>query len=211
MLNELLLIKKIKEGDIKAFESLFKSYYTPLCLYTVNITGRQDVSEEIVQDIFYIFWKERERLTLLHSAKSYLYGAVKNRSLQYCEHIEVRRRHREAVLSGKVKPEPTATPQEELEYYELEKLIDHTLQQLPGRRMQIFRMHREDGLKYAEIASAMNLSVKTVEAEMTKALQTLRKEVEVYTRTKRTQKESTQLKQKQPGIRSIRVYRTKAW
>ena len=73
---DLFVLKKIKEGDIKAFESIFRLYYTPLCLYATSITGEQEVAEEIVQDLFYVFWKERESLPILRSIKNYLYGAT---------------------------------------------------------------------------------------------------------------------------------------
>ena len=55
---DLFVLKKIKEGDIKAFESIFRLYYTPLCLYATSLTGDLEVAEEIVQDLFYVFWKE---------------------------------------------------------------------------------------------------------------------------------------------------------
>lgn len=181
MLNDLFVLKKIKEGDIKAFENVFRLYHSPLCLYAASITGQMEVAEEIVQDLFYLFWKERENLTVLQSLKSYLYGAIRNRSLQYLEHLEVRNRHREAILSRPFEPN-TDSPEEQLEYKELQTLIDGTLLRLPERRLRIFRMHRFEGMKYAEIANALSLSVKTVEAEMTKALQMLRKEIENYIR-----------------------------
>ena len=171
---DLFVLKKIKEGDIKAFESIFRLYYTPLCLYATSITGEQEVAEEIVQDLFYVFWKERESLPILRSIKNYLYGATRNRSLQYLEHREVRYRYQN--------PESESyTPQDQLEYKELQSLVNRALGKLPERRLRIFRMHRFEGMKYAEIASSLSLSIKTVEAEMTKALQTLRKEIENYT------------------------------
>ena len=164
---DLFVLKKIKEGDIKAFESIFRLYYTPLCLYATSITGELEVAEEIVQDLFYVFWKERESLPILRSIKNYLYGATRNRSLQYLEHQEVRYRYRNTVLAGENPESESYTPQ--------------ALGKLPERRLRIFRMHRFEGMKYAEIASSLSLSIKTVEAEMTKALQTLRKEIENYT------------------------------
>lgn len=179
MRNDFIVLKKIREGNIKAFEDVFKLYYSPLCLYAASLTGQTDVAEEIVQELFYVFWKEKENIQLLHSLKSYLYGAVRNRSFQYMEHLEVRCRYRDAVLSET--QEEMVSPEQQLEYNELQTLIDQTLQRLPERRLRIFRMHRFEGLKYAEIASALSLSVKTVEAEMTKALQALRKEIENYT------------------------------
>lgn len=172
---DLFVLKKIKEGDIKAFESIFRLYYTPLCLYATSITGEQEVAEEIVQDLFYVFWKERESLPILRSIKNYLYGATRNRSLQYLEHREVRYRYRNTVLAGENPESESYTPQDQLEYKELQSLVNRALGKLPERRLRIFRMHRFEGMKYAEIASSLSLSIKTVEAEMTKALQTLRK------------------------------------
>ncbi len=183
MLNDLLILTKIKDGDVKAFEQVFRQYYMPLCLYAASITGRMDIAEEIVQELFLVFWRERERLQLFHTIKSYLYGAVRNQSLQYWEHQDVRNRYRDAVLSRPEKDDMPDDPQEQIEYKELEALIERTLRKLPERRLRIFRMHRFEGKKYAEIASILSLSVKTVEAEMTKALQTLRKEIENYTQT----------------------------
>jgi RNA polymerase sigma-70 factor (ECF subfamily) len=180
MLGDLSVLKKIKEGDINTFERIFRLYYSPLCLYAAGITGKMHIAEEIVQELFYVFWKEREKIQILHSLKSYLYGAARNRSLQYFERQEVKNRHREMVLL-KTNDTYTSTPQDLLEYKELEDLINRTLDKLPERRLRIFRMHRFEGKKYAEIASELSLSVKTVEAEITKALQILRKEIENYT------------------------------
>ena len=176
----LSLLKKIKEGDIKAFEQLFRAYHSSLCLYALSITGRKEVAEEIVQELFYKLWKERQSLNILRSVKSYLYGAVRNQSLQYCEQHLVCERYRQTTLSA---PEavPASTPHDQLEYRELEELINRTLSQLPERRRRIFTMHRLEGLKYKEIADRLSLSVKTIEAEMTKTYQLLRKEVEKYT------------------------------
>lgn len=182
MLNDLFILTKIKEGDIKAFEKIFRQYHSPLCLYAASITGQMDIAEEIVQELFYVFWKDKEKLQVFHSIKSYLYGAVRNQSLQYREHLEVRSRYRSTVLSGQVESQAT-DPQDQIEYKELQNLINKTLEKLPERRLRIFRMHRFEGKKYAEIASTLSLSVKTVEAEMTKALHTLRKEIEYYIHT----------------------------
>jgi RNA polymerase sigma-70 factor (ECF subfamily) len=181
MTRDLSVLKKIRGGDIRQFESVFRLYYSPLCLYASGITGSREISEEIVQDLFYTFWKEREKLQIFHSLRSYLYRSVRNRALQYCEHREVVERHRETVLSGEDEYANSPDPQNMLEYKELENLIDRALHKLPDRRLRIFRMHRFEGKKYTEIASILSLSVKTVEAEMTKALQTLRKAIENYT------------------------------
>lgn len=184
MLNELFILTKIKEGDIKAFEEIFRRYYSPLCWYAAGITGEMEAAEEIVEELFYVFWKDREHLQIFQSVKSYLYKAVRNEALQYCQHKEVKERYREYVLAGDATARQASDPHRQLEYEELQELIRHTLDKLPGRRLRIFEMHRMEGKKYTEIASLLSLSVKTVEAEMTKALRTLRNEIDNYILTR---------------------------
>ena len=166
MLNDVFILTQIKEGNIKAFETLFRQYYTPLRLYAASITGEPDVAEEIVEELFYVFWKDREKLEIFHSVKN-------------CEHQDVKRRYQDAILSVPVNI-ASPDPQEQIEYKELQQIINRTLEKLPERRLHIFRLHHTEGKKYSEIASLLSLSVKTVEKEMTRALRTLRKEIENY-------------------------------
>lgn len=179
MLNDVLILTKIKEGDIRAFEEVFRRYYSSLCWYAAGITGEMEVAEEIVEELFYNLWKNREHLPVLRSIKSYLYKAARNESLQYGEHKEVKERYREYVLAGNAEEE-VLDPHRQLEYEELQRIIRSAFDKLPERRHRIFEMHRMEGKKYAEIASSLSLSVKTVEAEMTKALRTLRNEIDNY-------------------------------
>jgi RNA polymerase sigma-70 factor (ECF subfamily) len=179
MLNDIIVFKKIKDGDIKAFESVFRQYYAPLCHYASGITGRKDVAEEMIQEVFYSIWKDRESIRILRSMKSYLYGAVRNQSLRYMEHLQAQQTYCEyAGSADNTADEPS--PQEQLEYAELEGIVNRTLKKLPERQLQIFRMHRMEGRKYKEIAEHFSISVKTVEAEMTKVYRILRHEIEKY-------------------------------
>ncbi len=179
MLTDVTVLHKIKEGDIRTFEQVFRLYYSPLCLYAAGITGRMAVAEEVVQEVFYCLWRDRQTIQIFHSIKSYLYVAVRNGSLQYVEHCEVRERHQDAI-AAKEQEQALSTPEEVLEYKELESVICRAMTKLPERRQRIFRMHRDEGRKYNEIATLLSISIKTVEAEMSKALQTLRKEIEKY-------------------------------
>ena len=182
MPNELTIWSKVRKGDIKTFETLFRQYYMPLCWYAASITGCSQAGEEIVEELFYVLWNDREKLQMFHSIKGYLYRAVRNEALQYCEHRDVRERY--AAVAAKSEWDSPVDPQQEMEYKELQNLIRQTLAQMPLRRQQIFRMHRMQEMKYTDIALALSLSVKTVEAEMTKVLRTLRKEIDNYTRTR---------------------------
>ena len=172
MFVNLLIFKKIKEGDIKAFETLFRSCYEPLCRYAFRFVENMETAEEIVQDLFYVIWKERQNLQILTSVNGYLYRAVKNKSLQYLEQARVRDDYRKMYVENANME--TITPQEELEYKELEQQIQETLHHLPDRRQRIFHMNRMEGKKYSEIAAELQISVKTVEAEITKTLRELR-------------------------------------
>ena len=182
MPDDIIVFKKIKEGDIKTFEKVFRQFYTPLCIYASSITDRNEVSEEIVQDVFYNIWKDKENIQIQNSIKNYLYGAVKNHSLRYREHLLVQERHQEYVWNYRSE-ETDMSPQDLLEYNELEGVVTNILKKLPERRAQIFNMHRMDGKKYKEIADFFSISVKTVEAEMTKTYQALRQGVKQYTQT----------------------------
>lgn len=171
MLNDILVIRKIREGSISAFEDLFRRYYEPLLWFSAGITGRADVAEEIVQDLFYILWRDRDKINIMISVKSYLYSSVRNMSLQYGR----RERLGERYSDNRGEKVENNTPLNDLEYKELEKMAFAAMGKMPVRRADIFRMHRFEGLKYSEIAQKLNLSVKTVEAEMSKAIAEFRR------------------------------------
>ena len=177
-----LIFKKIKDGNIEAFETLFRAYYEPLCRYANQFVENMETSEEIVQDLFYILWKDRDKLQIFTSVNGYLYRSVKNKSLQHIEKLAVRDAYLKIHTEDSIME--TSTPLEELEYKELEQQIEKTLCRLPGRRQKIFRMNRMEGKKYNEIAQELNISVKTVEAEISKALRELRYKYEIIYESK---------------------------
>ena len=172
MVFNLLTFKKIKEGDIQAFEALFRSYYEPLCRYACHFIENMETAEEIVQDLFYALWKDRQSLQIFTSVNGYLYRSVKNRALQQLEKIRIRDAYLETYTENTTIE--ASTPQEELEYKELEQQIQEILHHLPERRQKIFYMNRMEGKKYNEIAQELHISVKTVEADISKALRELR-------------------------------------
>ncbi len=169
-----LILKRIKDGDIRAFEVLFRQYYEALCRYGVRFVGSIEESEEIVQELFYRIWKNRENIEISFSVKAYLFGAVKNNALQHLEHEQVKQNYFDQELKKQEQPGYLG-PDEELEIKELNKQLDLALGRLSDRQREIFSMSRFEGLKYTEIAGKLGLSVKTIEAEITKSLKELRK------------------------------------
>lgn len=176
MFNEDEITGRIRRGDIKAFETLFRSSYSSLVRYAMTILKDNDTAEEIIQDLFYRLWKDREHLHITNSLNGYLFRSVFNRSLRYLEHQKVVQKHISDVTYTGAYDTPE-TPMETIEYAELSDLVAGILEKLPQKCGKIFYMSRFEGLKYREIADKLSVSVKTVEACMGKALKEFRKAV----------------------------------
>jgi RNA polymerase sigma-70 factor, ECF subfamily len=179
-INDFWIQKKIQGGDIREFERLFAKYYDPLCHHADKILNDMDQAEDLVQEFFYHFWKNRETFRLKLSLNAYLYQSIRNNALHYLEHLAIRKRYAEQVFNESQDTMPVHL-QTEVELNDLGKVINATLQQMPERCSCIFRMNRFEGKKYREIAEILSISVKTVEADMGKALQMFRKSLKEYT------------------------------
>lgn len=178
VLKEQQQLRKIRKGDLDSFESLFHQYYKGLCSYSESLVGMKEVAEEVVQDVFYNIWKNRESLRIRQSLQSYLYRAAYNNSMMY-----LRKMRREHFIEDQSRPEPSLDepdPSQVIQLDEVSELITATLEQLPERTREIFWLSRHEGLKYREIAQKLSISEKTVEANMGKALKALRNSMERY-------------------------------
>ncbi len=167
------VIARIREGDKQEFEKLFRSCYAPLVRYARTLIKDHDASEEIVQELFFRLWQDRQNLMIESSLNGYLYRSVHNRVLHYIEHQKVINRYAGEILAS---AEVTSEPVTDAIYYsELQARVARVLERLPERCSRIFRMNRFEGLKYNEIADKLAVSLKTVEADMGKALKEFRK------------------------------------
>jgi RNA polymerase sigma-70 factor (ECF subfamily) len=167
------IIGRIRNGDKQEFEKLFRSSYVSLVRYAKSILRDHDTAEEIVQELFFRLWQDRQQLNIKSSLNGYLFRSVHNRALHYIEHQQVVNRHAGEVAAGtEISSEPVT---EAIYYKELQAKIARVLERLPGRCRMIFRMSRFEGLKYNEIAEKLAVNVKTVEADMGKALREFRK------------------------------------
>jgi len=171
-------VKQLSFIDLQSFEVLFRQYYQMLCSYAIRFVDDGDTAEEIVQDLFYRLWEKRAELQINTSVKSYLFSAVHNRCLKFIEHRNVELKYRNYYL--KHESEIDSEQHDAHSVHELQGIIDKTLNSLPERCGRIFRLNRFEGLKYHEIAQKLSISVKTVEANMGKALKLLRKNLKNY-------------------------------
>ncbi len=171
-------LKKIRKGDIDSFEKLFHRFYPGLCSYAGSLVRQEEIAEEVVQDVFYNIWKNRGSLKITRSWQSYLYRSVYNNSMMHR-----RKTRRESYMDERASLEhagDSPDPADLMQYHEVSELVSKTIENLPERTKEIFRLNRQEGLKYKEIADRLSISVKTVEANMGKALKALRTNLEKY-------------------------------
>lgn len=170
------ILQQIQAGKRGIFEQLFRSYYKALCLFAASILRSPEDGEEIVQDLFFQLWEKREQLQINTSLKSYLYRSVRNRCLNFIKHEKVKEKYRqEAVQQFSENVREKAD-----DGTELAEKIQQAIATLPPRCREIFELSRFEGLKYREIADVLEISPKTVEVQMGKALKELRKHLKAY-------------------------------
>jgi RNA polymerase sigma-70 factor, ECF subfamily len=172
------LILQIKSGHKSSFEIVFRKYYRELCQYSCRFVTDTHLAEEIVQDFFFKFWIKRESLAVNSSLKSYLFRAVQNHSLNHIEHLKINRKYADYI--GFQTRGNGAPFTDHMIEKELEQQIQKAIVRLPLRRREIFELSRFEGLKYQEIADKLEINIKTVESQMTKALEQLRSELSEY-------------------------------
>jgi len=173
-------VQKICEGDTDAFRELFCFYCQSLIYFANRYVKDIHISENIVQDVFLKVWSNRSKLDSTLSIKAYLYKAVRNRSLKHLKHLKIENRDSGKLMSLYTK---VRTPEDEWHNIELNRAIHQTINKLPTKCRIIFCMNRFDYLTYAEIAEIQNISVKTVETHMGRALKFLRKHLSHFLTT----------------------------
>lgn len=177
-LSEKYILDKLRSGDEQVFEEIFRTYYERLCNYANTILNDMDEAEEMVQNAFITVWEKHESLEIHTSLKSYLYRSVHNSCLNRVKHYKVRQIHGEAIKHQADILYDDAS--EDLVGKELEGVINQAIEELPQQCRMVFRLSRFENLSYAEIAEQLNISVKTVENHMVKALKTLREKLKDY-------------------------------
>jgi RNA polymerase sigma-70 factor, ECF subfamily len=161
-------------------ELLFRRLYPQLCAFANKFLHDVYDSEEVVQEVFYAVWKNRARLDETQSLKSYLFKAVKNSCFNMLEHDRVRDRYAEILLSMYAERDRGLEWQDPLIVSELEKDFSQALKTLPPDCRRIFELSRLEGMTYHQIAEQLNISIKTVETQMSRALSKIRVQLKDY-------------------------------
>lgn len=161
-----------------ALEELFKTHYLQLCNYAYIFLKDTDESEDVVQGVFYQLWKKKDSTEITTSLKSYLFTAVRNNCLKRISHLKIKNQYKETVLH--MDDKGSNNTMDRIVSRELEEEIKRAIENLPEQCRLIFTLSRQSGLKYTEIAEHLEISVKTVENQMGKALKVLREKLKSY-------------------------------
>lgn len=169
------LIKKLKKKNKKAFEFVFKKYYQVLKFHALRYLHEPSLAEEIVQDFFLKLWNKIDDIDINTSLKSYFYRSIGNACLNHIKHLKVKQKYHNYI-----ELEIQETPKSGYDILfekQLEDIINTAINKLPEKRKEIFVLSRFKNLKYHEIAKKLDISIKTVESNMSKALKFLREEL----------------------------------
>ena len=166
----------LKDDEI-AFRTLFFQFFSPLCVFAHRYVDNWETCEDIVQETFFKIWKNRKNIEINTSSRNFLITSVKNSCIDFLRKQETEQNWQQREIENNTS---WYTSGDIYSTIELEQMLSVALAKLPDNIRIVFEKNRFDGMTYAEIATEHNISVKTVEAYMTKALKHLRVELKDY-------------------------------
>ena len=172
------LMLQIKAGDSFAYDTLFRKYYSYLCMVVIRITHSKEQTEDIVQEVLLEVWRKREAIEIKNAVKSYLHRSVVNKTLNKIRdkkhNFEEDEEKLHAISANQ------SSPIQKMQGKELEKVIKEAYESLPEKCRIIFSMVKYESMSYRETAEKLEISVKTVENQMSKALRIMRLAINEY-------------------------------
>jgi RNA polymerase sigma-70 factor (family 1) len=172
-IRETELLLRLQNGDEAAFASLFYAYKDKLLGFAFSFTHSEERAEDVVQEVFLKIWQSREKIAEVDNFNAFVYRIAQNYAID-----ELRRFSKETLsLSSHFTADEVVVngPVEDLLNKEIRQKIDEAVSQLPPQQKIIYTLHNEDGFKYEEIASQLDLSVSTIRNHMSQAMRNIRK------------------------------------
>jgi RNA polymerase sigma-70 factor (ECF subfamily) len=171
-------VESIRTGDVPAFEAMFRAYKNDLGAFVTSWVHSREAAEEVIHDLFLHLWEQRHEWEPAVPLNIYLFRAARNRAIDYLRHQRVEAEFQERIAQRRdagFEPRPPVRGDEAAQAAELEDAIEHAVSTLPPRCQEVFRLSRYHHLSYAEVAQVMQISTKTVEVQMGRALTALRR------------------------------------
>jgi len=161
-------------------EQLFREHYAGLCAFVYGYTKSHEVAEDIVQELFLAIWREPDRWTEHGSVRVLLYTAARNRALDHLRHKRVRAKYAQRTIAESEGSAFAPAADDEVVNKEIREALNAAIDSLPERAREMFRLNRTHGLSYREIAERLDVSIKTVETQMSRSLKKLRAQLAVF-------------------------------
>ena len=177
------ILKSLSEGDQLAYGFVFKIYYDRLFRFALHYLNDDELAKDVVQDVFTSIWEDCKKFAQVNNLSSWLYTLTKNQCLKKIEHFKVKQKHDDALKYRQLNislgslNELDTSP---ITFNEIRKIVFESLNELPDQTRKIFEMSRFENKKNREIAEELNISIKTVEANITKTLKQLKKALNNY-------------------------------
>jgi RNA polymerase sigma-70 factor (ECF subfamily) len=183
--SERALQERIRRGDEAAFDTVFRDNYAHLVRMAESIIRERALAEEIAQDVMLELWRRHESIEVEQSFRAYLLRSTRNRALNHVRHQRIVMREA-TVAAAAAESARAQSAEDEMLGTELERAVREAIASLPDRAREVFQLSRDRGLKYAEIAVLLGISVKTVEKRMGQALAELRNRLAQWMPVRRT-------------------------
>lgn len=173
------LQQQIARGDQRSFEDLYRLFYARLFRFALLYVHKREIAEEVVNDVMINVWNKQQTLQEVQNLETYLFAAIRNRSLNYMSKYS----------AWHVVPDTTQEqgaiinlndPEKELEWKEINFRLNQAIDQLPEQCRTVFKLIKEEGFRYKQVAEILNVSTRTVETQLFRAIKKLDKVVEVY-------------------------------
>lgn len=161
-----ILLEKIGNDDIKAYNKLYNLFFAPLCVFARRYLNDMETIEDCVQEVFLNIWKNRKDISIELSIRSYLLSSTKNKCLSIIEKNKSKLTYEQYILNTY----DEYSVEDLYSVEELKEMIEEGINKLPEKLKKVFCMNRFEHLTYKEIAEELNISVKTVELYMHKSL-----------------------------------------
>jgi RNA polymerase sigma-70 factor, ECF subfamily len=172
------LVKGILQGNKNVFSFIFTHYYTDLVIFANTFLKNRETSEELVQDVFLKLWENRDEIMICSSLKSYLIKSVQNRCIDTIRHDKIKHNYHSVILKHPVLFENDT--EDYIFHSDLKKNLAIALNKLPEEVSRAYYMNRFEDHTYDEIAEKLQVSVRTVEVRISKALALLREELKDF-------------------------------
>jgi RNA polymerase sigma-70 factor (ECF subfamily) len=173
------LQQQIGKDNQKAFRDLYCLFFTRLFNFAILHVHKKEIAEELVNDVMVKVWNKRQTITDIQNFETYLFVAIRNHSLNYLStysnyHIAIEPEGTHAKVIN------LNDPQKELEWKEISFQLDKTISNLPDQCRTVFKLIREEGLKYKQVAEILNISPRTVETQLFRAVKKLDKVIREF-------------------------------